>query len=281
MDRVTQVVAWLNAAATEVGRFALAPLADLPGWLSVTIAGAAAGLLLLVIFKYTSRQRSIKAVKNRTKAHLLSLRLFGENAAVTLRALRGVFAGAGRMLLLALVPLLVMLVPVCLIWGQLSLLYEARPLRVGEEAVITMKLNGEGDPSSRPAVALDPADAAEVTVGPVWILSKNEMCWSIKALRGGLHQLVFQVEGETVTKELAVGDGFLRVSRRRPAWDWWDALQHPGEEPFEPESAVAFIEIDYPERSSWIYGSGTWVISWFLVSLVAAFCFRGWVKVHV
>ena len=52
--------------------------------------------------------------------------------------------------------MLVMVVPVILILGQLSLWYQARPLRVGEEAVVTLKLNGgaillaRGESASRP-----------------------------------------------------------------------------------------------------------------------------------
>lgn len=280
-DLLTQLVVWLNTAANALGRIVLAPVALVPGWLSVAVTGAVAGVLLLVVFKYTSPQRTIKAVRDRIKAHRLSLRLFRECGAPTLRAQQEIFAGAFQLLLLALAPMLVMVVPVCLMLGQLSLWYEVRPLRVGEEAVITVKLKGDGETSSRPAVVLGPTDALEVTVGPVRVLSKNEVCWNVKALQAGQHRLVFRVQGESHTKELAIGDGFMRVSSRRPAWDWWSALLYPAEEPFRPESAVDSIEIDYPQRSTWMSGSGSWVIAWFVVSLVAAFCFRGWVNVHV
>ena len=51
--------------------------------------------------------------------------------------------GAFRLFVLALVPMLVMIVPVLLLLGQLSLWYQPRPLRVGEEAVVALKLSGE------------------------------------------------------------------------------------------------------------------------------------------
>jgi len=253
-DHLTQLVVWLNTAANDVGQVVLAPVALVPGWLSVAVTGAVAGVLLLVVFKYTSPQRTIKAARDRIKAERLSLRLFRECGAGSLRAQEQILAQAGWLLCLAVVPMLVMVVPVCLMLGQLSLWYEARPLRVGEEAVITLKLNGEGEMSSRPSVTLEPTDAVEVTVGPVRILSKNEVCWNVKALQPGQHLLVFEVQGEAHSKELAVGDGFMRVSTRRPEWDWSKALLYPGEEPFRPESAVASIEIDSPQRSSWEIG---------------------------
>ena len=66
----------------------------------------------------------------------------------------------------------------------------------------------------------------------------------------------------------------MRVSAQRPGWSWSDALLHPWERPFGPESPVRSIEIEYPERASWTSGTDSWVIYWFAVSMIAALCFR-------
>ena len=66
-----------------------------------------------------------------------------------------------------------------------------------------------------------------------------------------------------------------------PGWNWSGVLTHPREEPFAPDSPVQSIEIDYPRRESWTSGSDWWVAYWFVVSLVAAFCFKGVLKVNV
>jgi hypothetical protein len=279
MDVLTQVVVWLNAVANALGGVLLAPVGVLPGWLSATLVGAATGLLMLVVFKYTSNQRAIKAVRSDIKAHLLALKLFKDSAWVTLRAQGRVLLGALRLMALALVPMLVMVVPVCLILGQLSLWYQARPLRVGEEAVVTLKLNG-GTDTPFPEVYLQPTDALTVTIGPVRVQSKREVCWNVKARQEGQHRVVLRVNGQEAEKELAVGDGFQRVSLRRPAWDWSDALLYPAEPPFAPDSPIASVEIDYPPRPSWASGTRGWLIYWFLVSLVAALCFRRLVNVN-
>lgn len=279
MDALTQAVVWLNAASNALGRVLLAPLSAMPGWLSATAVSAVTGVLLLVIFKHTSNQRAIRRVRNDINAQLLALKLFKESVRVALRAQGRVLVGAARLLALAVVPMLVMAVPVCLILGQLSLWYQARPLRVGEEAVVTLKLNGTAEPW--PEVSLAPTDAVEVTLGPVRVLSKGEVCWQVRARENGHHRLVFRVDGREVEKDLAVGDGFMRVSAQRPAWSWSDALLHPWEPPFRPGSPVASIEIDYPRRESWTSGSDSWLIYWFIVSMVAGFCFRRWLNVDV
>ena len=54
-----------------------------------------------------------------------------------------ILLGASRLLILAVVPMLVMIVPVWLLLGQMALWYESRPLRIGEEAVVTLQLQGD------------------------------------------------------------------------------------------------------------------------------------------
>jgi hypothetical protein len=279
-DVMAWVAAWLNVGANVLGRWLLAPLGVLPGWLSATLVAAATGVLLLAVFKYTSDQRAIHRVRNDIDAHLLALKLFKDSARVALRSQGRILMGAGRLFVLAVVPMLVMAVPVTLLLGQLGLWYEARPLRVGEESVITLGLAGEPG-SPWPAVTLEPTDAVDVTAGPVRVRSRREVCWSVKARRPGSHRLAFRVDDRTIDKELAIGDGFMRVSAARPGWDVSSILMNPREEPFRPGDPVRSIAIAYPERSSWTSGTGSWVIYWFVVSMAAALCFRRTLDVKV
>jgi hypothetical protein len=279
MHVLTQVVVWLNAVANALGTILLAPTAVLPGWLSATLAAAATGILLLIVFKYTSHQQAIRAVRSDIKANLLALRLFKDSPLVAVKAQGAILLGAGRLLVLALVPMLVMLVPVCLILGQLGLWYQVRPMHKGEETVITLRLSGDDD-AEWPEVYLQSNAAAEVTVGPVRAQSKREICWNIKARKDGYHRLNFQVGGQTVEKDFAVGNGLMRVSARRPEWSWEEVLRHPAESPFGPDSPVRSIEVDYPSRPSWTSGTDWWVAYWFVVSMVAALCFRRSLNVH-
>jgi hypothetical protein len=280
MDLLAQLVAWLNAVANALGSWLLAPVAFMPGWLSATLVSAATGVLFLIAFKYTSNQAAIKRVKDDIKANLLALKLFKESALVAVRAQRRILVGAFWLLVFALVPMLVMLVPVLLILGQLALWYQTRPLRSGEEAVVTLKLNGVAE-SAWPDVRLEPLDAIETTVGPVRVQSKREVCWNVKAKSDGYQRLVFHAGAESADKELAIGTGFMRVSVLRPGLNWSDRLLHPAEKPFAADSVIQSIGIDYPERTWWSFGSSFWVIYWFVVSMVAGLCFRRVLKVNI
>ena len=111
MDVLARVAAWLNAAANFLGRWLLAPVGVVPGWLSATVVAAVTGVLLLVVFKYTSNQRAIKRVRNDIDANLLALKLFKDSTRVALRAQGRILLGAGRLFVLAVVPMLVMACP--------------------------------------------------------------------------------------------------------------------------------------------------------------------------
>jgi hypothetical protein len=304
MALLAQLVVWLNTAANTLAHWLLAPIGLLPGWLSTTLVSAVTGVLLLLVFKYTSPQRAIKRVRDGIKADLLALKLFKDNAAVALGAQGHLLVGAGKLFVFALVPMLVMIVPVCLILAQLALWYQARPLRVGEEVVVGVTLRGDtGSPD--PDVHLRPTDAVAVTIDRVRVPKKHAVYWSLQGRQPGYHRLVFDVAGQAIEKELAIGDDLMRVSTQRPSRNLEDLLLNPGEQPFGPDSPVQAIEIDYPERSSWTSGSDSWltswfvlsmklcswvggwfgapgwIIYWFIVSMIAAFCFRGWLNVNI
>jgi hypothetical protein len=267
---LTQVVVWLNAIANAAGQ-ALAFIGLVPGWLSATLIAIVSGMVMILVFKHTSNQRAIKRARQQIRSSLLSVKLFFDNPWVGFRGQAGALAGALKLLVFAVVPVLVMLVPVTLLLGQMALWYQARPLRIGEDAVISLKLDDS-------VTATWPF---EDTRGPVRVLSEHEICWSISALKDGDHTLIFRVDGQPIEKKLAIGDGLMRVSLRRPDWEWSDALLHPSEPPFAPNSTVRSIEVQYPTRSSWTSGADSWVYYWFIVSLVVGFLLRGVFRVNL
>ena len=209
---LAQTAAWLSAAANALGRFLLAPVGVVPGWLSATVVAAVTGVLLLAVFKYTSDQGAIQRVRNDINANLLALKLFKDSATVSLRAQGRILAGR----LPALRP---------------RRRADAGHGRAGDPAPGTARplVPGPAAPGRRrhrhhrssstampasawPAVSLQPTDAVEVTVGPVRVQSQREVCWNVKARERGSHRLVFQVGDRTSAKELAIGDGLMRVS---------------------------------------------------------------------
>ncbi len=275
-----QVISWVNVITNAFGRFLLAPVAVLPGWLSNTIISAVTGVFLLVIFKYTSNQHAVGKVRDDIKANMLALKLFKDSISVTLHAEARVFKGALLLLFHAIRPMLVMIFPVSLLLAQMSLWYQSRPLLPGETAIMTVKLNGNVG-GRWPTVNIEPTPVAEVTVGPVRVFSRRQICWEIKALENGKHRITLNVNRHRIEKELVIGDGFMRVSSTRPAWNWANILMHPAESPFAPDSIVQSVTIDYPDRLSMTSGADWWLIYFFIASMVFAFVAKPFLKVRI
>ena len=280
MDRIMGIVVVLNRIANSIGLILFAPLGYLPEWLAASLVALVTGLVMLVAFKYTSHQAAIKQVRNRMKSELLALSLFKDSVAVSLKSQLAIVIGALKMMVLSLVPIACMIIPITLLLGQLSLWWQSRPLHPGEEAVVTLTL-AEGDERARwPKIHLEPSDAAETILGPVRIRSQRAICWNLRAMTSGVHDLVFRVDEDPVHKQLAIGDRPMRVSSRRPDWNWSDILLYPAEDPFGPGSVVRSIEIQYPSRSGWLTGRSTWLLFWFFGSTGSALLFRGTLKVN-
>jgi uncharacterized membrane protein (DUF106 family) len=270
----------LNSIANACAALLFAPIAWVPGWVSATAVSVITGVLMLLAFKYTSYQTGIKRTRNQIKANLLALSLFKDNVAVGLRAQGRLLANAGKLLLLSIVPMLVMTLPMILLLGQLALWYQARPLRVGEEAVVTVQLASDAANAVR-EIELVTQSGIETTTGPVRVSSKHFVCWKIRPTSSGTHELVFRIGEQSYRKQLATGDGYMPTSLKRPAWSVADILMHPRESPFARDSMVQSIDVAFPERESWTTGSSTWLIYWFVMSMIAAFAAKPILKVNL
>ncbi len=275
-----QLIIRINAAANAFGKAVLGFIESLAGWQSNTIISVAAGALFVLAFKYTSDQKAIGRAKDKFKANMLAMKLFKDELGVILRSAGGALGRVFQRFFYSLRPLLVMIVPVALLLVQMSLWYEARPLRVGEEAMVTMEL--AGDPNDGwPEVSLLPNEKTDVTMGPVKIFANNEMMWKVQGVSQGRAELMFAVNDEQVGKELVVGEGLKRISVKRPGGHFWQILEHPAERPFGNDSIVQSISISYPKRVSWTSGSFWWICYFFGVSVAAGLIFLPVFKVKI
>lgn len=281
-DFFIHILVWLHGPVDFLGKVLLAPIAGLPGWLSNGLIAAIVAVPLLLIFKVTSNQSAIGRIRDRIKAHMLAVKLYKDNLAVTFDSLGRVFVCSLLLLCHAIVPLLVMIVPVSLLLGQMSLWYQKRPLLPQEEAIVVLELNASAFfASEMPEIHLDAQLAGEITIGPVRVPAKDMIFWKIKAVTKGSHKIRFHLDNTSVEKELAIGDGFMRVSVQHPGWSFGSILLHPMEKPFEADSIVKSIEILYPDRPSRVSGTDWWVIYFFIVSLVVALIFKPLFKVRI
>jgi len=256
----------LNPICTAIGDAVYAVIGLFPIWLGLTLVSVIAGVLMLLVFRYTSNQEAIGWAKDDIKANLLALKLFKEDLGVTLRAQCRLLWAVGRLQRYMFTPFLIMLLPMLLGLAQMAVRYQWRPLHPGEEAFIKMKL---AEDHTNPRTAeLEPGEAVSIEVGSV--PGAGEIAWRVRGRTPGRHALRFRIGDSVVEKELVVGKGFERVSAERPGHRWTAQLLHPVEGRLPADSPVESIVVEYPSRDSYIHGEGWWLLTFFVVSLIAA-----------
>jgi hypothetical protein len=239
------------------------------------LVSALTGVAMLLVFKATSNQRAIRRTRDLIRAHMLAMRLFRDDARVVVESQKKVLRTNLTYLRYAVVPIVFILPIVVLIMVQLNLRYGPAPARPGEAVVVKAIFNGPLDD-----VALAAPPGVVVETPALRIPYKREADWRVRPAKPGTYELSLKTKGETYGKELVVGAaGVGGVSARRVS-GIWSQLTNPGERPLS--SDVKVIEVKYPDRQNELFGLGVhWVITFFVVSLVAAFALKGVLKTEV
>jgi hypothetical protein len=279
VDALVSLISGVNTATNAIGWLAFGWLGFVPAEVSITILSAVIGVLLLLLFKHTSNQKAIGRVRDAINADLLAIKLFRDSISVALASQARLFVGSLKLLVYSIVPMLIMIVPVSLILAQMGLWYQARPFGVGD--AITVKLEIDRPFNNQTPITLESAPGVQTLVGPVRVYSKNEVYWKLKAVKRGEHRLVFRVGDGVYDKRLAVGDGLMRLSLKKPGAHFFDVLLYPLEKPFSRGSSVGAITLFYPDSDSIISGTNYWIVYFFVVSMVFAFLFKPVLKVRI
>ena len=281
MALLISLVTAVNAGANALGGFFLSPIALLPGWASINIISAVLGVVLLFIFKYTSNQKAISRIRDDIKANMLAIKLFKGSVHVAFTSQVKIFLASFKLLFHSIVPMLIMILPVSFILAQMGMWYQNRPVQLNDDPIIVkMKLNDDLE-KAWPDMTLETGAKIKTIFGPVRVLSKKEIYWKIKPIQNGKSSMIFKVGNESIEKQLAVGDGFIRLSSKRPGQDIADVFLYPLEPPIPLGSVVRSISIDYPSRDSKMYGTGWWLLYFFIASMVFAFVFKPFLKVRI
>jgi uncharacterized membrane protein (DUF106 family) len=259
----------------------LTPFESLPPFWSLFIFSISTGILMLLIFRYTSNQKGIKETKNRIKAHLMEIRLFKDDLRILLSAQKNLLIYNAKYMKYAVKPMLFMIVPVSIILIQLHCWFGYSPLKVGESTLLKVKVDEWKKVLSGISIEVD--EGIIVETPPLMISEKREVCWRIRANMLGEHKILVKALPYSFQKKVLVSNEKLgRISPRRVKSNLWDNLVSPGEKPIIENSLVNRIEVDYPERSIEILGLRThWLIIFFVLSIVFGFILKGFFRVEL
>ena len=288
----------LNAALRAVFDVALRPFAGLPPIVPVTVVALVSGIFALLVYRWTSDQVAIAAVKRRLFGHLLEVRLFNDDLRAVLAAQLRLLRENLTYLRLNLVPLLWMIVPFMLLIAQLQFHYGYDGLEVGERTLLVVDLAGDGaEPagggdtapgspagaaaSPRPEVELEAPPGVVVETAGVWVPSLRQVVWRLRADEPGRHELVVRVDGGAFTKSLFVADPgagarWVRRSPTRRRAAILDQLLYPAEPSLPRGGPIERIDVQYGTASISFFGlfDMHWLIAFLILSLAFAFALR-------
>ena len=268
----------VNSIMTTIFDALLRPFAGLSAWYGIAVVSLLTGVIMLLIFRCTSNQRAIRRAKDRIRAHLLELRLYRDDMGVLLRAQKDILVNDLIYLGHALVPLVVMVVPVVLVLVQLNARYGYQPVRPGESVIIAAKL--------QPGARLDAAAKLVVPKGlrvetpPLRIPALNEVDWRVRGERPGRYEVQVLVGDQNGEKAVTVSRGWARLTRVVGRGFWHD-LYDPGELPsmgpqFE-SIAVGYQPASLPLGRWHVH----WLVAFFILSIAFGFALKGVLRVEV
>lgn len=276
---MTALVHAFNVVLTPIFDVIVWPIRTLPPVWALTLISLISGIFLVWLFGKTSDQERIKRVRDRIRGNLIGVRLFQHDIGVVLNLQGKIFGDTFRFMRLALVPLVIMLIPVVMIMTQLALRFDVRPLETGEPVVITALLRDPGA-LERP-ISLDVPDGVTLETPPVKVRTVPEVAWRLRVDRPGDHVLVIRIGDQTLEKRLSGGGRWRGIGQIRTSHAL-DALLYPGEPPIDADHIIEAVEVAYPPLEMNILGIGVdWLIGFFVLSMIFGFAFKGVLGVEV
>jgi hypothetical protein len=263
----------INHGVTKLFDLLLWPLEKLGNGPALVIASGVFGVLALIAFKHLSRQKSIKAAKDKVKAHLIEIRIYQDDLRIVGRAIGKVLTRNAQYLGLNLLPFIPLAIPFTFVIAQLVVRYAYSPVPVTTPIPVAGPsfLAGRGTTIE---IALEPASAARVkqltivypegvkAVSPlVRVPSEGRAFQEIVAARPGRFDIQILLPGasgpESATKTLYAGDVAGRSMQPERGRGIVSAMLWPAEDAFESGSPFARVAFRYPDSDLGFLPGGT------------------------
>ena len=237
------------------------------------------GLVMVIVFGYTSDQKAIHSAKDQLKAHLLALRLFQDQIQVVLRSYGRIVLATGRYLRLAFKPLLFVIVPMTFLIVQLDRYLGSVPLSTGQSFLVKARMN---DADSINQASLQLPDGLTGTSPAVHVPAESEVAWRVVAERAGEYVVHVQVADQLFAKRVIVGSGMPRLSSVRLRGKFWERIFVSAEPALPDNKFVEAIDVQYPARNIAFAGvEWNWIWLFFLLSLASGFLFKGILGIEI
>jgi uncharacterized membrane protein (DUF106 family) len=238
----------------------------------VVVLSLVVGLVMVVLFGYTSDQKAIGIAKDQLKAHLLAVRLYRDQIPVVMGSYGKILRGTGRYLKLAFKPLLYVIVPITLLIVQIDRYLGSTPIPTDAPFLLTAHFAGSDE---RNDVTLDLPPEITITAPPVHVAASNEIVWRLAGSRDGKYEAKIIAANQSAAKSVCVGSDLPRISTVRLRGHFWERMFASAEPALSQNSPIESIAINYPDRNIDVAGYGiNWIWLFFILSMVAGFVFK-------
>lgn len=237
------------------------------------------GLVMVIVFGYTSNQKAIRIAKDRLKAHLLALRLFQDQIQVVLRSYGRIVLATGHYLRLAFKPLLFVIVPMTFLIVKLDRYLGSEPLSTGHAFLVKARMD---NPDTLDRASLQLPGGLSSTAPPVHVPAESEVAWRLVADRPGEYVVNVQVSNQLFAKRIVVGSGLPRLSAVRLRGKFWERIFLSAEPALPENKFVEAIDVQYPPRDIAFAGiEWNWIWLFFVLSLAAGFLFKSILGIEI
>lgn len=260
-------IAVIPASIALVGWSWLASPLAIVIWISLVI-----GLLMVVLFGYTSDQKAIKVAKDQLKAYLLAVRLYQDQLPVVMKTYGRIIRGTGRYIRLAFMPLLYVIIPITLLIVQVDRYLGMKALEPSQAFLVKVQTRSAEAVND---VSLQLPAELQMSAPPVHIPADNEVVWRVVAAKDGAYDIQVGAGGQTYAKQVVVSPGVRRLSPVRLQDHWVDRMLTSGEDALPDQGAIQSIAVTYAPREirfAWV--DWNWIVLFFVLSMIAGFAFK-------
>lgn len=227
------------------------------------------GAVMLFLFKVTSNQVAMKVVKTKISAYFLEMRLYKDDVAAVVGSQKRILRANLGYMRLALLPAVVMIVPVLLIMAQLNLRYAYVGLEPGQTVSVKVRLE-PGSDVIREGMTLTAGEGVEKASPAVRIQSLEEIDWKIRIEKPGVHDFELSSSAGRMLLPVFGGKRLVPIYATFKKASLWEGLLSPGAPAVPASLPVQSVEIKYPSRA---FGFGLFELSWLWTFLVVSMAF--------
>ncbi|MEQ8765068.1 MAG: hypothetical protein RL885_14140 [Planctomycetota bacterium] len=270
----------MNSVFNQIGDILLWPFEVVHPLLGLIIVSCLLGVVMILVFKWTSDQDGIQVAKDRMKAHMFAIRIFKEDLGVLGRSLWQICKNLALYQFHFLKPVAVAIIPLMILLFQLDMRFSYDGLDVGQRVVLKAELKEGIDPAAE--IEIPEGLVVEATVRhrdryPADVaVDKGEVVWRLRAEKEGDYEVKMRVDGKEEIKRITVGERVRHMAPIRTN-SFWEALLYPAEAPLAEESPFESIQITYPSQELGpLSGGSGWVLAIvFVLSMVFGYAVKG------